>query len=394
MTISDSVLEIPEIMGIGWSKNRTAQSAGAPYPAGTIVVSCDDHLLEPPTMWVDRVPAALRDKAPTLWMDDLGWHIRLGDRDMPNLPGLNFCAFECLPGASDQDARIADMDAEGVDMQVLSPQKSLGLIRLPDLELRLACIRAYNQYLSEFCARRPSRFAGHAILPVWNPETTRDDLQEISALGFKSFLIPIKPGEDVYYNSRRMEGFWTAIEESGLVCVFHIGENNAVAGGRGGAATNALATMGGFRNLWGLLTFSGVFDRHPGLRVVFTEGGISWAPSAIYDADLIYETYGSDMTPTLSHSPSYYWFNNCYATFMNDPAGLEVLHRIGAERAMWSSDYPHNEGTLGFTRSSVNEVFRYTGEEAAKKVVGSNAIELFGLRPAVPAAVTPELPRT
>ncbi len=381
MVARDTVLEIPEINGIGWSMNRTAQTAGRAYPAGTIVVSSDDHLLESPTMWKERVPSHLKDKAPEMWQDEMGWHIRIEGRDMPLAGGLNFCAFECLPGAADQDARIRDMDAEGVDMQILFPQKSMGLLRLPDEELRMACIRAYNEYLAEFIQRRPNRFYGHGILRVWDQSSTRDDLAELKALGFRSFLIPIKPGNDIFYNSRRMEDFWQAIEDSGMVCVFHIGENNASAGGRGAAATNALATLGGFRNLWGILAFSGMFDRHPGVRCVFTEGGISWVANTIYDADLIYETYGSDMQPVLSHAPSYYWYNNCYATFMNDPAGLEVIHRIGADRAMWSSDYPHNEGTLGFTRSSVNEVFKYVGEESGKKIAGANAIDLFGLRP-------------
>lgn len=380
MAITDSVLEIPEITGIGWSKDRTAQTEGKPYPAGTIVVSSDDHLLESETMWTDRVPSHLKDKAPSMFRDEDGWHMKLGGNVVPEAGGLTFCGFECVDGAWEQNARIADMDAEAVDMQILFPQRSMGLIRLPDLDLRLACIRAYNEYLSEFIARKPDRFYGHGILPVWNPEGTKDYLQELKALGFRSVLIPMVPGEDIYYNSRRMEPFWNAIEESGMVTVYHIGENRGGAGGRGGAATNALTTLGGFRTLWGLLAFSGVFDRNPGLRIVFTEGGISWVPSTLYDADLIYETYGADITPKLAHPPSYYWFKNCYATFMNDPAGLELLHRVGADRLMWSSDYPHNEGTLGFTRSSVNEVFRYAGEENGKKIVGGTAIDLFQLR--------------
>jgi predicted TIM-barrel fold metal-dependent hydrolase len=83
--------------------------------------------------------------------------------------------------------------------------------------------------------------------------------------------------------------------------------------------------------------------------------------------------------PQLAHEPSWYWRNNCWATFMVDPAGLEMLPRIGADRCMWSSDYPHNESTLGYTRSAVEAVFRATSEEDAKKIVGGNAVEVFGL---------------
>jgi predicted TIM-barrel fold metal-dependent hydrolase len=377
----ESVLEIPEIMGIGWSKDRTAQTTGKAYPAGTVVVSADSHILEAADMWKERVPAHLVDKAPSLWMDEEGWHMKLGDQDLPDIKGITACAFECLPGAWDQEARLKDLDAEGVSMEILFPQKSLGLIRLPDLELRMACLRAYNEYVSEFCAKKPNRFAGVGLLRFWEPEAAKDDLQELKALGYKACMVPMKPGEGVFFNSRKMEPFWQAVEDSGLTFCFHIGENNAGAGGRGGAATNALTTLGGFRALWGLLAFSGVFDRHQNMKMVFAEGGLSWVPSTLYDSDLIYETYGADMEPRLSHPPSWYWFNQCYATFMADPAGLETIHRIGVDRALWASDYPHNEGTLGFTRSAVNEVFKYVGDEAGKKIVGGNAIEIFGLKP-------------
>jgi predicted TIM-barrel fold metal-dependent hydrolase len=65
---------------------------------------------------------------------------------------------------------------------------------------------------------------------------------------------------------------------------------------------------------------------------------------------------------------------------MVDPAGMEQIHRIGADRAMWSSDYPHNESTLGYTRSAVQAIFDATTVENAQQIVGGNAIEVFGLR--------------
>jgi predicted TIM-barrel fold metal-dependent hydrolase len=65
---------------------------------------------------------------------------------------------------------------------------------------------------------------------------------------------------------------------------------------------------------------------------------------------------------------------------MVDPAGLEMIHRVGANNAMWSSDYPHNESTLGYTRSAVQAVFDATSVEDAKKIVGGNAVRVFGLR--------------
>ena len=122
--------------------------------------------------------------------------------------------------------------------------------------------------------------------------------------------------------------------------------------------------MQGFRHIWGQLTFGGVFDRFPKLKVVFVEGGICWVASMLHDADMIYNSFPTVMNPKLAHPPSWYWFNHCYATFMTDPAGLELLHRIGADRVMWSSDYPHQESTFGYTpQRHPGRVRRHHGRE-------------------------------
>jgi predicted TIM-barrel fold metal-dependent hydrolase len=130
-----------------------------------------------------------------------------------------------------------------------------------------------------------------------------------------------------------------------------------------------------------LLSFSGILERHPRLRVVFTEGGIAWVPSALFDADRTYLSFESEMRPKLAHPPSYYWFQNCYATFMEDPPGIEQLHRIGWDRVMWSGDYGHPESTIGYTRAAVRELFNQVGDgESARAIVGGAATALWDLR--------------
>jgi predicted TIM-barrel fold metal-dependent hydrolase len=92
---------------------------------------------------------------------------------------------------------------------------------------------------------------------------------------------------------------------------------------------------------------------------------------------MIYESFSTTLVPRTEFAPSYYWFNNCYATFMVDQVGMSMIDRIGADRALWSSDYCHNESTYGYTRSAVRAVFDATSEANAKKIVGANAAALF-----------------
>ena len=139
--------------------------------------------------------------------------------------------------------------------------------------------------------------------------------------------------------------------------------------------------MQGFRQNWAQLTFGGVFDRFPGLKVVFVEAGLSWVPGMLHDADMVYNSFPTSVSPKLAHPPSWYWRAHCYATFMTDPVGLEMLHRIGAETALWSSDYPHQESTFGYTRGAIQAVFRAVPLEQAQMILGKTALKLFRMEP-------------
>lgn len=385
-SVTSPVIEIEKMRGIGDARYRTVESEGRPLPAGTVVVSADSHWLEG-DIWIERFPPHLKERAPRVFFENGGWEVELGGKRItPPGSAAAACAFECVPGFNDVEVRMRDLDAEGVHQEIIFPQKFFNLLFLEHLEEKEWCARAYNQALAEFCAQRPDRLHGVAILNWWDPGATRDAIAEIRALGFKTMMVPISPGkhadgEPINYHSERMEPFWAAVEESGIPLCFHIGERpvNPATSPRGAAGIFVMQQMGGMRNVWSTLTFGGVFDRNPGLRVIFVESGLHWVPGALQEADMIYESFPSHVRPKLSHPPSHYWSNNCYATFMVDPAGLEMLHRIGADRCLWSSDYPHNESTLGYTRSAVAAVFAATSEKDARKIVGENAVQLFGL---------------
>jgi predicted TIM-barrel fold metal-dependent hydrolase len=381
-----SVLEIPEMTGIGDAVKRTAQADGWQAPAGTRIISADSHWLEG-DIWVERFPEHLRDRAPRVFFENGGWEVELGGKRLtPPGAAAAACAFECVPGFNDLGVRMKDLDAEGVQQEIIFPQKFFNLLFLENLEEKEWVARAYNQALAEFTGGEPDRLHGVAIMNWWEPEQAKDAIAEIKALGYKTMMVPISPGKHadgtfINYHSERMEPFWAAVEESGLPLCYHIGERPVVpaTSPRGAAGIFVMQQMGGMRNVWATLTFGGVFERNPGVRVIFVESGLHWVPGALQEADMIYESFPSHQRPLLSKPPSHYWFNNCYATFMVDPAGLEMIHRIGADRAMWSSDYPHNESTLGYTRSAVEAVFKSVSEADARKIVGENAVKVFGL---------------
>ena len=382
MTIGEFVLEIPEMVNIPPAAKRKAQKKTHEWPAGTIIVSADSHMLER-DCWYDRFPEALRDKAPRIQFKDGAYHFSLEGQPMvpAALAGALCEAMECNPGLTEVPARLSDLDIEGVAKELIFPQRLFGLYILGHETLREEIFSIYNEDIALRCAEGGGRLYAAMIPNFWDVTKSRASIARIKELGGRVLLLPNKPGKNVHgktinYNHPGMDPLWAAASEFDIPICFHIGE--AIVQSRAGAAgTAVLAQMQGFRQQWGMLTFGGVFDRFPNLKAVFVEAGICWVASMLHDADMAYNSFPTMMEPKLKHPPSWYWRNHCYATFMTDPAGLELLHRIGPETVLWSSDYPHQESTFGYTRSSIDAVFAATSVENAQKILGKTALELF-----------------
>jgi predicted TIM-barrel fold metal-dependent hydrolase len=358
-------------------------------PPGTVVVSADSHWEVAADIFYERVPNDMKEHAPRVWFDKI---FKMGPSDGK---GGAIDAFKgdilkivtantIVPGAHDLDIRRAHMDAEGIVKEINFPNFVLAFLHHPDFELREAIYRIYNEYMAERSAENPGRSYGVGILSNWwDPGRAKIAVQQIKDLGLRTFMLPLDPGkgrdgEPLVYSEPEMDAMWSAIEESGLPVCFHIGESSLVKG-RGGWGIRVFSSISPFVKPLAQLIFGGIFDRNPGLRVAFVEGGISWVPTALQDAEMIYDSYPGlhDIVPKLR--PTEYWARNCYATFMNDQLGLKLLDYIGVDRVMWSSDYPHCEGSFGYSQDSIQNVLNAVSAQDARKILGDNAIKLFGL---------------
>jgi predicted TIM-barrel fold metal-dependent hydrolase len=368
----------PAAHAIPWPQDRSIPTPSWRPPADHIVVSADDHVMEPPNLWVERMPASLRDAAPRLWKDVHGYHLEIEGRSFDK-PGFNSQLIEGRLGIEDQAARLADMDQGGIDISIIFPQRAMGLFIIQDQRKLTAAADAYNEWLGEWSAAAPDRLIGVPLLPcIHEPREATAYVAKLKAMGFKAVMLPSYP-RDVRYNSSAMEPIWDAVEANDMALCFHIGEFG-FSTGKGALLTYITKQLQSFRELWALLTYSGVFQRHERLRVVFTEGGAGWASSAIYEADRVYRQYLTEANPKLDHLPSYYWRQNCSATIMDDPLALREAAQIGVQNILWSTDYPHPEGILGEEMSVLKTVYDTLGTEQARLVAGGNAVRIFGLR--------------
>lgn len=365
---------------VEWPMNREIRDNGWRPPAGTKVISVDDHGMEEEGLWEKRLTGTDKERAPKLWQDkaDNRWHMTVDGLDY-DVPGIEGLIGEGRPGFWDAKERLKDMDAEGIDVSLFFHSRAMSLVRMQDKEFFTRCMDAYNEWLGEHCSANPERLIGVGILPtIYKPEDTAAYIEKFKGWGLKALEIPSAP-KNVPYNSSAMEPMWEAIADSGIPVMFHVGAYLEYRG-KGALGANLTKNLGPYRPLWSLLAFSGILERHPNLKVVFCEGGFGWVPWTLQDADRIYQVYETEMKPKLQELPSYYFRRQCYTAIMTDDVGLKLAKDYGmTDNLLWSCDYPHGESVFGESRTELKKIFDVLGEEKGKDVIGRNAAKLWNL---------------
>jgi predicted TIM-barrel fold metal-dependent hydrolase len=355
-------------------------------PAGTEVFSADNHISLAEDIWYERFPERLKDRAPRVWFENGIYNVGTeGASFLPPAFTDPLAQFEGRPGAStaNLEARLADLDAEDVAKELAFPNGVLVLFGYPDKEVREYCFRVYNEYMAELQERSNGRFYGVGLVNYWDGEGARRTINEAKELGLKTYLLPLNPGTDndgnpIDWASRAQDPVWEAVEEAGLPVSHHIGEF-PLSSEYNSTTIGFLHNVATFREMFGKYIFGGVLDRHQGVRVGWFEGGVNWVVSAIQDAEHADHSYRHMHNWDVQHDVKWYWENHMSASFMVDPLGMELIDRIGVDRVMWSSDYPHNESTFGYSKQSLDTVVKAVGKETAGKVVGGNIKEFLGV---------------
>jgi predicted TIM-barrel fold metal-dependent hydrolase len=384
--------------GFGAPKNRrgharsdaggSGDSSDFGLPAGTNVFSADTHISLAEDIFFERFPDHLKDQAPRIWYEDGAYMVGYQGRSF--IVG-DFSAvlmqYDDLAGASTHDvaARVRELAEDGVDKELAFPNAVLALFGFPDKEIRERVFRVYNEYIADVQERSNGHFYGVGLINWWDPRGTERTLSELKSLGLKTFLMPLYPGADangdiIDYGSTAMNSVWDVIEDAGLPVTHHIGETppkspceiNSV-------AVAMMINIDSFRDMFAKYVFSGILDRHPALRIGWFEGGIAWVPPALQDAQHVLASYQHMLNHQLEHDIRYYWDTHMSASFMVDPLGLRLIDEIGIDKVMWSSDYPHNESTFGYSEKSLAAVVGAVGPEQAAQIVSGNVERFLGL---------------
>jgi predicted TIM-barrel fold metal-dependent hydrolase len=373
---------------VGWT--RTARP-GAPNKY--FMVSADCHANEPANLWTERIEARYRDRLPRIVTDDKGvqWRVSEGHRpDRLRLGDLEGEDQVRAKAGADPRERLRDQDRDGIDAEVVFPNKGLSMWATPDGAFAMAQCRAWNDWAWEMFGPYVDRMSPAAALATADLAGSVAEVQRVATLGFRILTLPCKPvwgGHDVEhpnYNLPVFDPLWAAIQDADLAITFHVstGRDPRAARGNGGAVINYVShslspTIEPVANLCA----SGVLERFPRLRFATIEAGIGWLPWLLTAMDEAYRKHHFWVRPKLPKLPSEYFRLHGFASFQEDRPGLELAEQWGlTDCLMWANDYPHHEGTWPHSAQAIERTMGHLGESARARILGLNAARLFGFR--------------
>jgi len=365
-------------------------------------ISTDDHCWEKPDTFTSRVPQALRADCPQVkrradgvdvWTYS-GREVReLGTGCAALLPGRGKVkTWEDVPRAAwDPGARLETMDADGVAAEVLFPQAA-GFGGGPfvategDPALRMACIRAYNDYLAEEWAGASPRFVSQCLAPIWDVQLTVEEVRRAHALGHRALVWTAAPQTFglVHFNDRYWDPLWAEMQERDMPVCLHIGSAKGGAEpwtGYGPMKKLSMISINAITSnvqVMANLIYSGVLERFPRLKFVSVESGLGWVPYLLETADHQYEQQHL-WDEGVSMRPSEYFRRQCYVNFWFEATGVELRHRIGVENILWEADFPHPTSTYPESRERIRECLAGVPAAEQKLLLQDNAARVFNI---------------
>jgi predicted TIM-barrel fold metal-dependent hydrolase len=353
--------------------------------------SGDSHFLEPMNLFQQIMPTALAERMPRSEKFD-GYELIHVDgetirRQLPKpiregeFKGMTIEEISNRPpGTYDVKLRLMDLDQEGIWGEVTYPSLGMWAAYIKDADLLNEGCKALNDWALTELQGTSLRLVVTASLPLLDTAQAVAEIHRGAANGYHAIFLPTVPPESrPHWNDEEWDPLWAAAEEANQVIAFHIGTDGeqVVYRGRGGALLNFNETTYGGQRAVAMLIASGVFDRHPSLKVLVSEGGATWVP---FLGDRLNESMRQQpmfVWPKLKMLPKEYMNEHVYASFQHDETAIPTYTAMGFRNVMFGSDYPHTEGTFGNTQETLHRLFRGVDDDARHRITIGAFLDLF-----------------
>jgi len=377
-------------------------------------IDCDTHISEPPDLFTSRLPDKWQNDAPKIVKNEEtgfeNWVI--GADQVPSTPvGHTAVAgwpepFPAAPSgfaeipkpAHDPHARLEYMDSLRIWAMALYPNVSgfgsQAFLNLKDPDLMIACVNAYNDFLTDWVSPAPNRFIPITSIPFWDVAASVKEIERCVKAGHKGVLFSGAPQDHGQPSlaSPHWNPIWECAQSLGLPISFHIGSgeftSNAWTPERvqlyGPGGINAQTAIGLFldngRQIVDLL-FSGVLPRYPDLKFISVESGIGFLPFLLEACDYTfnYGMVGRDR-PEFELLPSEYFARQVYGCFwFEEYATAHMLDKLPVDNLLWETDYPHPICLFGDVREQIEKSLGSTQPDLRRKLLFDNAAKLYGV---------------
>ncbi|WP_329360516.1 amidohydrolase family protein [Streptomyces sp. NBC_01483] len=331
-----------------------------------ILISVDDHIIEPPDMFVNHLPERYKDDAPQLVHQDDGTDTWTFRETVIRTAALNAVAGrpkeeyglepqaldEIRPGCYDVNERVADMNAGGILAQMNFPSFpgfAARLFATEDADFSLALVRAYNDWhIDEWCGAHPGRFIPMAIPVIWDAELCAAEVRRVAAKGCHSLTFTENPAvlgypsfHDPYWNP-----LWRALSDTGTVLSVHIGSSGKLAIPAVDSPPDVMITLQPMNIVSAAadLLWSQPVKDFPDLKIALSEGGTGWIPYFLERVDRTFEMHAAWTLQDFGGKlPSEVFREHFLTCFISDPMGVKLRHEIGIDNIAWECDYPHSD---------------------------------------------------
>jgi predicted TIM-barrel fold metal-dependent hydrolase len=369
-----------------------------PLPADVQIVSVDDHVIEHPRVWSDRLPERHKEAGPQVVEVDGKELWRLEGSLRPTI-GLNAVAGkdpkdfgmdpvrydEMLPGCYDIKHRLDDMDTDGVHAQMCFPSfpgfAGSTFLGMQDKELAALCVQAWNDFIiDEWCAADPGRMIPMVLVPYWDVEASAAEVQRTAAKGAKAISFSEAPHNIGLpsFHTDHWDPFLAAAQDADMPLCMHFGTGGAPSTAPEAPFAVAIALFGMNSEFTTVdLLLSQVFHKFPRLRVALSEGGIGWIPYVLERTDYTWERHRWYTGVNTEVRPSDLFRDHVFGCFIADEAGVDYRDKIGVTNIMFEGDYPHSDSNFPHSRKKLEETLADVPDDEARMIAEDNARRVF-----------------
>lgn len=364
------------------------------------IISADSHFVEPPDVFTQRMPKKYGDRIPHQQRMEQGdaWVIP-GSAPFPyglvqcgGLPPEEYRLWirwdEVRPETHDLDARIAGQNKSGVGAEVMYPSPRIGIGMFgndKDPEFLLDMVRAYNDWVSDYCAAHPDRFIGLAMAPSGGGTAAaiKECERALKLPGIKGILLHKYPTDGQRLRPED-DGLFKFCADAGVPVHIHVG----LVGSESSTPRQAHEFTGAFTGCYRFydppirmseMIYTGLLDRVPDLKMVWAEVDVGWVGYLMEQLDDRIARQNPANRIKIKHPPSYYFRTNFFYTVVKDAYGIRNRDAVGASQILWSSDFPHATCDYPDFAGAIKHDFKGVPEGELKMMLSGNAAKLYGL---------------